>query len=488
MKKYLEYTIYQLHQAYLNKEVTPLEVIKEVIAALKEDKNNAIEYLMEKEALEKASKLVDCPSDNYFWGIPFAIKDNFSTKDVPTTGGSNILNGYIPLYNATVVLKLYDLNAIPVCKATLDELAMGGSGTSGHLGPTFNPYDNTHQHLIGGSSSGSAALVAAAIVPFSLGSDTGDSIRKPASYSALVGYKPTWSLISRYGLFPFAPSLDTVGFFTRSVFDASIALEVLAGHDFNDATSRKCEPVCYSKNIGNFNKNYRLATIKEIDEAITDQHILKAYRDLLNQIKGLGVVVEEVSLSKKLLETLFPTYFVISCAEATSNNANLDGIKFGPYYDGKTYQEVMMNARTKGFSELIKRRFVFGSYALMKENQNDLFIRAKRNRKRIIQEINKIFAKYDFIISLASSGVAPTFDNNQLDKLSDEYLIAENHLVIGNFAGLPSITLPLGFEDNLPFGVNLSGKPFYDQDVLIMAKKIEELTGLENISSKRCQK
>ncbi len=488
MKKYLEYNIYQLHQAYLNKEVTPLEVTKEVLAALKNDQNNAIEYLMEKEALKKAAELVDCPPDNYFWGIPFAIKDNFSTKDVPTTGSSNILNGYIPLYNATVVQKLYDLDAIPVCKATLDELAMGGTGTSGHLGPTFNPYDPTHQHLIGGSSSGSAALVSSGIIPFSLGSDTGDSIRKPASYSGLVGYKPTWSLISRFGLFPFAPSLDTVGFFTRSVFDASLALEALAGHDYNDATSAIKEHVFYSKNINNFKNDYRLATIKEIDEAITDQDILKSYKDLLNKIKKLGVVVEEVSLSKKLLETLFPTYFVISCAEATSNNANLDGIKFGPYYDGKTYQEVMMNARTKGFSELIKRRFVFGSFALMKENQNDLFIRAKRNRQRIISEINKIFLQYDFILSPAAGGVAPTFNNNQLDKLSDEYLIAENHLVIGNFAGLPSITLPLGFKDHLPFGVNLSGKPFNDQDVLIMAKKIEELTGLENISIKRYQK
>ena len=173
--------------------------------------------------------MVEPEADNLLWGIPFVAKDNMSTKGILTTGSSNILNGYVPVYDATVIEKLRNRKAVLIGKATLDELAMGGSGTSGHLGKTFNPWNKEHDRLVGGSSCGSAAVTAAGIVPFALGSDTGDSVRKPASYAGLVGLKPTWSRISRYGLFPFAPSLDHVGYFTRSVEDSAIILEALAG-------------------------------------------------------------------------------------------------------------------------------------------------------------------------------------------------------------------------------------------------------------------
>lgn len=483
IKNYRELTIKELHDLLVKKEVTPLELTKEAIRLAKEDNNNAFEYIMEKEAIEKASSLLEPEVDNYLWGIPFIIKDNFSTKDVPTTGSSNILNGYVPVFDATVVDKLNKLNAVAMAKATLDELAMGGTGTSGHLGITFNPYDKEHKHLVGGSSCGSAASVANGITPFALGSDTGDSIRKPASYAGLVGFKPTWSRISRYGLFPFAPSLDTVGYFTRSVDDAAILLNVLAGRDEKDSTSANRAVDNYLENIDKDVSSYKVAIIKQIFDAIKDENIKSTFLDTCEKIKKLGVKVDFVDMDEELLSSILPTYFVISCAEATSNNANLDGIKFGPYYDAKTYEEVMSNARTKGFSELIKRRFVFGSFALMKENQNDLFLRAQKNRRRIIDAVNNILKDYDFIYLPASPTVAPKIGESS-DRLSEEYLIADNHLALGNFAGLPSITLPIGFKGNFPFGANLMGRAFEETSLLQMSKAIENITLLKGLVAK----
>lgn len=476
-------SIEQLHELLVAKKVTPVELVREAIELAKSDDNNAFEYIMEKEAIEAAQKLGEPEVNNLLWGIPFVIKDNMSTKNVPTTGSSNILNGYIPTFNATVVQKLYDLKAIAIGKCTLDELAMGGTGTTGHLGMTYNPYDKKHERLVGGSSCGSAAATANGIVPFGLASDTGDSTRKPASYAGLVGFKPTWSRISRYGLFPFAPSLDTVGIFSRNVKDAAIVLQAVAGRDENDSTSSTKQVPNYLKNIDKVDSSYRIAVIKDIVDVINDKNVKDSFEKTVNSLKANGHVVENVEVSKELLSTLFPTYFVISCAEATSNNANLDGIKFGPHSEGTTFEEVMSDARTKGFGELIKRRFVIGSFSLMKENKNDLYIRAQKNRRRIVEVINSILSKYDFIYLPAAPGIAPKVSEKS-DKLSDEYLIADNHLVIGNFAGLPSITLPIGFENDMPYGANITGRAFEDDKVLQIANEIEHITGYKNIVAK----
>jgi aspartyl-tRNA(Asn)/glutamyl-tRNA(Gln) amidotransferase subunit A len=479
--EFLDLTIRELHNELVKKTVTPLDLVKEALLRAKADNNNAFEYIMEKEALDMASKLKEPEANNLFWGIPFVIKDNFSTKDVPTTASSNILKGYVPVFDATVVRKLLEAKAIPIAKATLDELAMGGSGTTGHLGTTFNPYDKLHEHLIGGSSCGSAVAVSSSIVPFALGSDTGDSVRKPASYAGLVGFKPTWGRISRLGLFPFATSLDHVGYFTRSVFDAAHLLNLLAGRDIEDATSSETPVEDYARLLTNDLKGVKIAVVKEIVDSIYDKSINAAFQKTLASLKVRGAKVEYVSIDRKLLEALFPTYVVISCAEATSNNANLDGIKFGPYHDGKTFDEVMSKARTKGFSELIKRRFVIGSFCLMKENQEALFLRAQKVRRMIVDRINEIFQDYDAIFLPASPTPAPTLGEAS-DRLSDEYLIADNHMVIGNFGGFPSITIPLGFKNNLPFGGNLTAKPFNEAKLLQIASVIEDITGFYNLS------
>ena len=476
-------SIEQLHELLVSKKVTPLEITKEAIELAKKDSNNAFEYIMEEEALQIAESLKEPEVDNPLWGIPFAIKDNMSTKGVPTTASSNILRGYVPVFDATVVAKLKEAHAVPIGKVTLDELAMGGTGTTGHLGITYNPYDRSHTRLIGGSSCGSAAVTADGIVPFALGSDTGDSTRKPASYAGLVGFKPSWGRISRYGLFPFAPSLDTIGIFSRSVKDAAIVLNATAGADRHDMTSSKMPVEDYVKDIEIADKTKKIAVVKEIFDAVKDEDIRKTFLNTVEKLKNEGFAVDFVSMPQDLLSTLFATYFVISCAEATSNNANLDGIKFGPLSKGDTYEEVMKDARTKGFSELIKRRFIIGSFALMKENQEELFIRAQRNRRLIVETLQKIYEKYDFIYLPAAPSVAPRI-NEVSDRLSDEYLIADNHLVLGNFAGLPSLTLPIGFKNNLPFGANVMGRAFDEKGVLKLAYEIERLTGLKNVVAK----
>ena len=476
-------SIEKLHELLVAKKVTPLELTKEAIELAKKDTNNAFEYIMENEALAIAEALKEPEVNNPLWGIPFVIKDNMSTKDVPTTGSSNILRGYVPVFDATVVAKLKAAHAIPIGKSTLDELAMGGTGTSGHLGITFNPFDRSHTRLVGGSSCGSAAVTADGIVPFALGSDTGDSTRKPASYAGLVGFKPTWGRISRYGLFPFAPSLDTVGIFTRSVKDCAYILNATAGHDEKDMTS-SVNPTCdYAKDIDKFDKKRKIAVIQEIFDTITDKDLKKAFLDNIEKLKQSGFTVDFVHMPTKMLASLFATYFVISCAEATSNNANLDGIKFGPLSKGDTYEEVMKNARTKGFGELIKRRFIIGSFALMKENKDELFVRAQRNRRAVVDKLNEIYKDYDFIYALAAPSIAPKIGESS-DRLSDEYLIADNHLVLGNFAGLPSLTLPLGLKNDMPFGVNVMGKAFDEVGVFQLSYEIEKITGLKNLVAK----
>ncbi len=480
---YLDLSIKEMHEALLEKKVTPLELAKEALKRAHENKDNAFEFINDDGAIEFASSLNEPEKDNPLWGIPYVAKDNFSTKDIPTTASSNILNGYIPVYDATVISKLKNAKAVLIAKSTLDELAMGGTGTTGHLGKTYNPYDPTHTHEVGGSSCGSAASVAANIVPFALGSDTGDSVRKPASYAGLVGMKPTWGRISRYGLFPFAPSLDHVGYFTRDVYSSAALLNCLSGRDLNDSTSSTKEVENYLEDLEKPVNGLRVAVIKEIYNSLTNKELKKHFDNSLEALKEMGIAVDFVNFDLKLLETLYATYMVISCSEATSNDANLDGIKFGEYKGGKTYQEVMFNARNEGFSELIKRRFVIGSYCLMSENQEELFLRAQRNRAKIVETVNDILKNYDFIYLPAAPSSAPTF-NSVSDKLSDEYLIADNHLCLGNFAGLPSITLPLYLENNLPIGVNFMGRAFEEKKLFQIANAFEKASGLKDLSAK----
>lgn len=424
-------------------------------------------------------------SNSILSGIPYALKDNISTKGILTTASSNILKDYIPLYDATIYKKLKNSGAVLMGKTVLDELAMGGTGTTGHTGIVRNPWNK--DRMIGGSSAGSAASVALGIVPFAIGSDTGDSIRKPAAYGGVVGYKPTYGRISRYGLFSFASSLDHVGVFARSVKDVSYVMDVVKGHDDKDMTSLPDEDVSYVSELDNDVSGKKLFYIKEaieIDNGNNElKEIISNFKSVLEKCKELGMIVEEVSFDKGLLEAIYPAYNVISCAEATSNNSNLTGIPFGNRVDGKNVNDIMMNTRTNGFSELIKRRFVIGSYVLQKENQERLFLNACRVRRLIVNRMNELFEKYDGLIMPTSGNIAPLFDDAS-DKLSDEYLILGNHLVIGNFGGFPSISIPSGFVNDMPVSVNITGRAKEDSLVLNMANKVESLLDCKGMVAK----
>lgn len=422
-------------------------------------------------------------------GIPYALKDNFSTSGILTTASSNILKDYVPVYDATVYKKLKKAGAVLVGKTVLDELAMGGTGTTGHTGIVRNPWNK--DCMIGGSSAGSASSVALGIVPFSIGSDTGDSVRKPASHGGLVGFKPTYGRISRYGLFAFASSLDHVAMFSRNVRDAAIITDVLKGKDINDMVTLNDDKKTYADLIDNDIKGKKLFYIKEIcgldtykdtsDETLTKT--LESFHETLDKLRGQGFIIEEVSMDKKLLEAIYPTYMCISCAEATSNNSNLTGIQFGPRGEGQSVEEIMFDARTKGFSELIKRRFILGSYILQKENQEKLFLNAQRVRHMIVDKMNEFFEEYDGMIAPCSGGPAQSFDSSS-EQLSDRYLILENHLAIGNFGGFPSITLPYTMINDMPVGLNITGRVKEDDVVLNMANYVEKVTGLKDIYSK----
>ena len=423
----------------------------------------------------------DIDSTSMLSGIPYALKDNISTKGILTTASSNILSNYVPVYDATVYKKLKEAGALLMGKTVLDELAMGGTGTTGHTGVVSNPWDSSRQ--IGGSSAGSAACVALGIVPFAMGSDTGDSIRKPAAYGGVVGFKPTYGRISRYGLFAFASSLDHVGMFTRNVRDAAIVTDIVKGHDEHDMTSLIDDNKEYSKLIDNDVKGRKLFYIKEAlennDNDLELKKVIDNFNGVVYKCRELGIEVCEESIDKELLQAMYPTYMSISCAEVTSNDANLTGIHFGVRGEGNTPDEIIIDARTKGFSELIKRRFVLGSYILQKENQEKLFLNACRVRRMIVDRVNELFKKYDGIIMPAAAGIAPKFDEKS-DKLSDKYLILDNHMVIGNFGGYPSITIPSGFIDSMPVGVNITGRVMEDDVVLNIANMIEGSMGYAN--------
>lgn len=476
-------SIKELHEDLLNKKVTSKELIDESLEKCHsiQDKTNAfVTIIDDAKATEVTDELVS--------GIPYGIKDNFSTKAILSTGSSNTLKDYVPFFDATAVANLKKKGAVGVTKTVMDELGMGGTGTTGHTGVVHNPWDL--DRMTAGSSAGSAASVACGCYPFALGSDTGDSIRKPAAYCGIVGYKPTYGMISRYGLFPFACSLDTVGVLSRSVEDAAIAVDAMKGIDPKDMTSWDSSNIELYKSLNKDVKGKKLFYIKEIVDLANYENPskeLKSHMENFNKTvelcNSLGIEVDEISIDKALLNAIPSVYVVISCAEATSNMSNLTGIIFGPRGEGDNPMAMMKDHRTKGFSPLIKRRFVIGSYVLQKENQEKYFINAKRVRRLIVDKMNELFEKYDGLILPVGSGPAKFIEGSK-NALSSSNNVLEDHLQIGNFGGFPSITIPNGFINNLPVGVNITGKVKDDINVLNIAYALESNMEYKNQTAK----
>lgn len=435
------------------------------------------------EKVKKAHEKLNCvvtPVKPEKEGIAIALKDNVSTKGILTTASCKILDNYVPVYNATIVDKLEANGFVTVCKASMDELAMGGTNLTALTGPVKNPYDLTR--ISGGSSGGSAVLVASGALSCAIGSDTGDSIRKPASFCGVVGVKPTYGRISRYGIIPYASSLDHVGYFTTCIDDAAKMLEVLAGRDDKDMTS-SCLPVLkYTELLNGDVKGKKVLIFKNVVDAISNNEVKELFNKVIANLKEDGAIIKEVSFDETLLRAILPTYYIIANAEATANHSNLDGINFGERVDGKSIEEIMINSRSAGFGPWIKKRFIIGSYALFEENQERILKKAHKIRRLIVDEIMRELKEADILIAPAAPGVAPKIEGTSTDELSEEYLVADNHMVIGNFGGLPSLTLPMGFVDKLPVGVNLTANPFKEDVLFNVAKAIENKTGLMGIT------
>lgn len=478
--KYMNLSIEELHELLKNGEVTSKELIEESLKLSHEvqEKYNALVTI-----LDDAKEMPI--TDNVLSGIPFGVKDNYSTKGVLSTGSSNTLKNYVPFFDATAYEKLKNAGAIMVNKTVMDEFGMGGTGTTGHTGIVRNPWDSTR--MCAGSSSGSACAVAAGVYPYATGSDTGDSIRKPAAYCGIVGYKPTYGMISRYGLFPFASSLDHLGVLTRSVKDAAIVVDNMKGIDKKDMTSWDSSEINLTESLTGIIKGKKLCYIREIcdinnynnpSEELTKH--LENFMDKIELIRKNGVQVDEVSIDQTLLNAIASTYVIISCAEATSNMANLTGLIFGPRGEGDNYIDMIKDYRTKGFSPLIKRRFVIGSYVLQKENQERYFKNAQRVRRLLVDEWKKLFKEYDAVILPVGTGVAKKLETNSLDILTEETKVLEEHLQVGNFGGFPSITIPDGFIDGMPVALNITGNCKEDANVLNIAYGIESLMNYKN--------
>lgn len=474
-----------LHEALKNKEVTSDELVKESIKKSHEVQNkcNAFVTILDN---QKGGEV----TEDLLSGIPYGIKDNYSTKDILSTGSSNTLKDYVPFFTATAIENLNIHGCIPVNKTAMDEFGMGGTGTTGHTGIQRNPWDVTR--MTAGSSSGSAAAVAAGVYPFATGSDSGDSIRKPAAYCGIVGYKPTYGMISRYGLFAYASSLDTCGVLTRNVTDAAIVVDAMKGLDPKDMTTWDSSNIHLYNNLNKEVNGKKLFYIKELCDkenyhnlpAETEQH-LDNFKKTLEEFKKLGVTIDGVSIDQKLLNAILSTYMVIACAEATSNMSNLTGFIFGPRGNGNTYQELMKDYRTNGFSSLIKRRFIIGSYVLQAENQERYFKNAQKARRMIVDAIKEQFKNYDGLIMPVGIGPAKKLEDDVVT--DDELTPLDEQLQIGNFGGFPSITIPNGFINNLPVGINITGNCYDDQNVLNMAYALESIMDYKNQVAKEIE-
>ncbi len=473
----IQHTIEELHDLFKNQKVNPTEYYNELFKEIEiqQERLNAFVTITKDEALKSLS---EASFNTLLSGIPYVLKDNYNTKDILTTASSRMLEDYVPVFSAHVVEKFKQEELCLVGKASMDELAMGGTNKSALTGAVSNPWDT--KRIAGGSSGGSAALVASGVVPFALGSDTGDSIRKPAGFCGVVGFKPTWGRISRYGVIPYASSLDHLGAFTRNIRDMAIVIESMAGRDHHDMTSSFENVPHYLDNLNDDIKGKKIAVLRTVSDEITDQRFIDNFEHVVHTLKSLGATVEDVTMPKVLLRAILPTYTIISNAEATSNHSCLDGIKYGNLQAGASTDDVMINSRTNGFGDHIKRRFILGNLALATENQEKMFRKAQRVRRLIVDELNKIYEDYDIVLTPNGGSIAPLIDEASDDRFSDEYMILENHLALGNFAGLPSLSMPSGFVDNMPVAVNLMGRLFEEQTVLNVSYALENALGYKN--------
>ena len=471
-----ELTVHELQDKLENKEITVTDITKAYIENIKkkEEKIGAFVTILEDEALKNAeeiqNKIESGEIKNSLAGIPIGIKDNICTKGVKTTCSSKMLENFISPYDATVMEKINAENMVMLGKLNMDEFAMGGSTEYSYFHITRNPWNLNK--VPGGSSGGSAAAVAANLVPWSLGSDTGGSIREPASFCGVVGLKPTYGLVSRYGLVAFASSLDQIGPITKDVKDCAMLLNVIAGHDERDSTSANVEKQDYVKALRNNVKGLKIGIPKEFFGEGINQEVKESLEKAIEKYKELGAEVEECSLD--IAKYSLAAYYIIACAEASSNLGRFDGIRYT--YRTKEYsnlKELYKKTRSEGFGPEVKRRIILGTYVLSSGYYDAYYKKAQKVRTLVMNEFKKAFEKYDILLTPTSPTVA--FDIGSKSNNPLEMYLADICTVSVNIAGLPAISIPCGKDtEGMPIGMQLIGKRFDEQAILNAAYTFEQ--------------
>ena len=465
-----ELTVHELIEKLDKNEVTSEDIIKSYSKRIEEKEKDveAFVTITTDKALDE-SKSVNRTKSKVA-GIPIGLKDNLCTKGVKTTCSSKMLENFIAPYNATVVENLKNAGIISIGKMNMDEFAMGSSTEYSTFKTTKNPWNLST--VPGGSSGGSAAAVASDMVPWALGSDTGGSIRQPASLCGVVGLKPTYGLVSRYGLVAFASSLDQIGPITKDVTDSAILLNIIAGFDEKDSTSVKLPKKDYTKSLKKDVSKFIIGVPKEFLGEGTNQEVRKSIEKAIEKYKELGATVEECTLD--VANQSLATYYIIACAEASSNLGRFDGIRYG--YRTKNYNslnDIFINSRSEAFGEEVKRRIILGTYVLSSGYYDAYYKKAQKVRTVIKQEFEKLFKKYDFLITPTSPTVAYKIGEKSNNPL--EMYLADLCTVSVNIAGLPGISIPCGVDSSgLPIGLQLIGHPFEEETILQAAYTYEQ--------------
>ena len=471
-----ELTVCELQEKLKNKELTVTEITKAYTDRIEEKEKDVQAFVTtlteeaNKKAQEVEAKMNNGEVTGEFAGIPIGIKDNICTKGVKTTCSSKMLENFVSPYDATVMDKLNSENLINLGKLNMDEFAMGGSTEYSYFKKTRNPWNLNK--VPGGSSGGSAAAVAARMVPWALGSDTGGSIRQPASFCGVVGLKPTYGLVSRYGLVAFASSLDQIGPITKDVRDCATLLNLIAGHDEKDTTSIEIEKKDYTKALKNDVKGLKIAVPKEFFGEGINAEVKETLEKAIETYKELGAEVEEISLD--VAKYSLATYYIIACAEASSNLGRFDGIRYTyrtPEF--KNLRDLYKKSRSEGFGPEVKRRIILGTYVLSSGYYDAYYKKAQQVRTLVSNEFSKAFEKYDVILTPTSPVTAFNIGEKSNNPL--EMYLADICTVSINIAGVPAISIPCGVDsEGMPVGMQLIGNKFEEEKILNAAYTFEQ--------------
>ena len=478
MMSLFDKTSAELQQALLNKEITIADLTKEAYARIDALDGEVGAFLaLNKEAAEQeAAEKDQVPFEERgpLFGLPIGVKDNIVTEGIETTCASKILEGFNPIYSATVVEKLREAGMVTVGKVNMDEFAMGSANENSAIKKVHNPWD--FDRAPGGSSGGSAAAVAAGEVPFTLGSDTGGSIRQPAAFCGVVGMKPTYGRVSRYGLVAFASSLDQIGPITRNVRDNALLLEAIAGVDEHDSTSANVVVPSYVDQLTGDIKGLKVAVPQEYLAEGVSEGVKAQVLAAIEKLKELGATVDTVSLPHS--KYALAAYYIISSSEASSNLSRFDGIRYGFRAEADNLEDLYLQTRAQGFGDEVKRRIMLGTYSLSAGTYDAYYKKAQQVRTLIKQDFDKVFEEYDVIVGPTTPTTAFKLGENLDDPMT---VYANDILTVPiNLAGVPAISIPCGFDNNMPVGLQIIGKYFEEGTIYRVADAFEKATDFHN--------